>query len=181
MTLKKNYREQAQIEASICNDDKRSGVGSRAHFTFLLLILLPLFLLSLFGCPLYNPAAFIGQQQTTTSGQQQTTTGGQQQTGPNDISSTATQVTLQWDQPVSGGSQVVSYTVSYRVHGTSTWNLLATVPASSQPSFTVLRSAVGQGDFDFAVAAVDSNGAASTLHTSLDPTADPASGWYLTW
>jgi hypothetical protein len=188
MTSNRNDREQAWCGAFICNDE-RSGVGSRAprvhqrraHFTFLLLILLPLFLLSLFGCPLYNPAAFIDQHQTTPGGQQQTTTGGQQQAGPNDILSTASQVTLLWNQPASGGSQVVNYTVSYRVHGTSTWTLLATVPASSQPSFTVLRSVVGSGDFDFAVAAVDSGGTSSPMHTSLDPTADPTTGWFLSW
>ncbi len=170
MATKKNDREQAKSRALILNDSQSwvesltpKGRRRRSHFYFLL-ILLPLFLLSLFGCPLYNPAAFI-----------------EHKTDPDAISSKSTQATLQWNQPVSGGSQVVSYTVSYRLHGSSTWILLATVPASSQPSFTVLRSVVGAGDFDFAVAAVDSIGTESPLHTSLDPTANPATGWFLSW
>jgi hypothetical protein len=130
--------------------------------------LLILFSVLLSACPLYNPAAFVQHPNS-------------QQTGPHDITSDAVQVTLEWDPPASGASQVVTYTVSYRVHGTSTWKTLGTVPASAQPSYTVLRSTTGSGSFDFAVAAVDSTGASSPLHTSLDPTADPTTGWYLTW
>ena len=132
------------------------------HFSCSVLALTILVLL-LSGCPLYNPAAFI-----------------QKQAQPADVLSAAAQVTLAWDPPATGPSPV-SYTVSYRIHGTSTWNTLATVPASSQPTYTVLRSTVGTGNFDFAVAAVDANGVSSPLHTSLDPTADPNSGWYLSW
>lgn len=120
------------------------------------------FLLS--ACPLYNPAAFI-----------------QHQTGPKNILSTAAQLTIEWDAPASGSPQVVSYTFSYRTHGTSTWTTLATVPASAQPAYTLLHSAIGSGSFDFAVAAVSSTGATSPLETSLSPTADPSSVWYLTW
>ena len=128
--------------------------------------LLPLAFFSLLvsACPLYNPAAFV-----------------QPRNAPKDILSEATQITLAWDPPASGASQVVSYTVSYRIHGTSTWNTLATVPANAQPTYTVLRSVVGTGSFDFAVAALYSDGVNSPLHTSLDPTADPTSGWYLSW
>ncbi len=134
-------------------------------------LLLAVFALSLSACPLYNPAAFIQHQ----------TTNGQQSTGADDILSTATQATLQWNPPASGASQVASYVISFRTHGTSTWNSLATVPASTQPSYVVLRTAIGSGSFDFAVAAVSSTGATSPLHTSLDATADPTTGWYLSW
>jgi Fibronectin type III domain len=142
----------------------------RARFSFILL--LAFFSLLLSACPLYNPAAFIKGQPAP---------GGQPQAGADDISSTATQATLQWDPPATGGSQVVSYTISYRIHGTTTWTTLATIPATSQPEYTVLRSTLGSGSFDFAVVAVNGTGAISPLHTSLDATADPTSGWYLTW
>ena len=132
-------------------------------------LLLTLFSLLLSACPLYNPAAFIQHPASPDN------------TSPDNISSAATQAILQWDPVSSGATQVVSYVVSYRVHGGSVWNTLATIPASSQPSYTVLHATLGAGSFDFAVAAVDSTGAVSPLHTSLDTTADPTSGWYLTW
>lgn len=123
--------------------------------------LLAVFTLFVSACPLYNPAAFI-----------------QHNAVPDDILSAATQITLKWDPPPS---PVVSYTLSYRLHGTTTWIPLATIPSSPQPTYTVLHSVVGNGTFDFAVSATDSNGVTSPLHTSLDPTADPNSGWYLSW
>jgi hypothetical protein len=138
----------------------QKGCARRSH------LLLPLafvfFLPS--ACALYNPTAFIKSKDV-----------------PQEKLSEAAQITLQWDPPASGGSQVVSYAVSYRIHGTSPWQSLATIPAIAQPSYTVLRSVIGTGTFDFAVASVDSSGQTSPLHTSLDPTADPTSGWYLSW
>jgi hypothetical protein len=145
----------------------------RSLLSIAILLLLPFFFLA---CPLYNPAAFV-QNPAQGSGNQNPVSGGGQ---PNDVQLTASQATLAWDPPASGPS-VVSYTISYRLHGTSTWTTLATIPASSQPSYTVLRSAIGPGSFDFAVASVDSTGVSSPLHTSLDSTADPSTGWYLTW
>ena len=133
--------------------------------------------LLLAGCPLSDPAAFLkhGGQAATSSGQVPG------QVGPDQIVSTATQLTLQWDPPSTGASGVASYALSYRVHGSSGWIAMASVAASPQPQYTVLRSAIGAGSFDFAVAAVSSDDASSPLHTSLDPTADPSTGWYLTW
>jgi|GEM_PF-1893443 len=127
-------------------------------------VLLSLTFLSLLlsACPLYNSMAFV-----------------QPKTELEDIVTTANQITLQWDPPAA--SQVVSYTVSYRYHGTSTWITLATIAASPQPAYTVMHSTVGHASFDFAVSATDTAGVTSPLHTSLDPTADPSSGWYLTW
>jgi hypothetical protein len=170
MNTEREYLVQTRTEAKARNDrGPTSRVGpcsERRTSARSLWLLLPLtfFSLLLCACPLYNPAAFI-----------------QHRTAQDQISINTSQATLQWDPPPSGASAVVSYMVSYRIHGTSTWNTLASVPASSQPEYTVLRSALGIGSFDFAVVAVDLTGASSPLHTSLDPTADPTSGWYLTW
>lgn len=115
------------------------------------------------ACPLYNPASFV------------------QPPDAKSILTTAKKVTLVWDPPASGASTVVNYVVSYRAHNTSAWTVLGKVPATAQPSFVVSYSAIGGGSFDFAVAAVTSTGATSPVHTSLDATAVPSSGWYLTW
>ena len=140
------------------------GAQADRVFSFGLLLLITFFSPLLSGCPFYTPAASI-----------------QPQIALANIGTTAAQLTLLWDPPASGASQVASYAVGYRIHGTSTWNTLATIPASPQPSYTVLHSAVGNGSFDFAVSAKDTAGVTSPLHTSLDPTADPSSGWFLTW
>ena len=40
---------------------------------------------------------------------------------------------------------------------------------------------LGDGDFDFAITAENTAGESSNLHISLDPTAQPPSGWFLRW
>jgi hypothetical protein len=90
----------------------------------------------------------------------------------------ADQVTLQWDPPPSA---VDHYTVFFRVHGTPDWVTLADVPADPYPEYTVAHSVLGDGEFDFAVVAVDASDQWSAYHTSLDKTADPQTGWYVSW
>ena len=118
--------------------------------------------LAAFSCALYNPASFVKNK-----------------SDPKAIPVTAPQVTLQWDPPA--GSTPASYIVSFRIHGTTSWTTLATIPAATQPSYVVPYSAVGAGSFDFGVVAVSSSGSDSPEHTSLDATADPTPGWYLNW
>ncbi len=94
------------------------------------------------------------------------------------ITSAADTVTLAWD-PSSGA--VTSYKVFYRQHGTADWTMLSEVPAQASPTLTLHQADFGNGSFDFGVEAVSDTGAESQMHTSLDPTAQPTSGWYLTW
>jgi hypothetical protein len=141
------------------NRRKSSFSRPRLRSLFALIV----FPLSVSACPLYNPASFVELQ------------------AAKNILLAAKKITLAWDPPVSGTSSVVNYVVSYRIHNTSAWTTLATVPASAQPSFVVSHSAIGGGSFDFAVVAVTSNGATSFVHTSLDAAAVPAGGWFLTW
>jgi Fibronectin type III domain len=157
-------------------EPKSKSTQTRSARFFFYLPALVLFSLSFAACPLYNPAAFVQHPNSQN--------GSTNQTGPDDISMAVTQATLEWDPPTSGSSQVANYTLSYRVHGNSTWTTLATVPASATPSYTVLRSSLQPSttaSFDFEVVAVSSTGVTSPPHTSLDSTADPTSGWYLTW
>jgi hypothetical protein len=115
------------------------------------------------ACPLYNPASFV------------------QPPAAKNLLMASKQVTLVWDAPPAGSPSIVKYIISYRVHGTSAWTTLATIPATAQPSYVVSYAAIGPGSFDFAVAAVTNTGAVSAVHTSLDDTAVPPSGWFLTW
>jgi len=91
---------------------------------------------------------------------------------------TSNELVLQWD---ASPDTVDHYTVYSRVHGSTGWAALADVSAEPQPECTIGHSAMGNGDFDFAVVAVDSAGQRSTHHSSLDATAEPHTGWYVAW
>ena len=150
----------------VANSYKEKGRRTTAPRFWIHAILVLPFLLSLalfcLSCALYNPASFV-----------------QEKSNPKAIPITAPQIVLQWDPP--SGSGVTGYIVSFRIHGTTSWTTLATIPASSQPSYTIPYASVGAGSFDFGVTAVESDGTDSPTHSSLDATADPTSGWYLNW
>jgi hypothetical protein len=96
------------------------------------------------------------------------------------VESSADQIVLQWDPPASA---VTKYIVSFRIHGESNWVPLplGEIPATPLPEFPVLYADLGDGDFDFAIVAENAVGEKSNVHISLDPTAQPPSGWFLRW
>lgn len=61
------------------------------------------------------------------------------------------------------------------------WNLLVEIPATPHPALTIKHSDLGDGEYDFAVRAVNSNDVASSIHSSLDASANPFGGWYILW
>lgn len=93
--------------------------------------------------------------------------------------------TLAWD---AGGSEipndpgrVVQYKVYYRVHGSYNWQFLMEVENSGSPECLVTSKDMDYGRYDFAVSAITEQQGVSALHSSLDRTADPFSGWYINW
>jgi hypothetical protein len=97
----------------------------------------------------------------------------------------SSKLTLAWDRPRSDipnrPTEVTNYQIYFREHGTPYWSLLAEIPASAHPEYTVEHERLGNGVFDFAVRSIAKDGRVSTLHTSLDSTADPITGWYVMW
>ena len=91
--------------------------------------------------------------------------------------SSAAQITLAWDPP---GGTVLKYRAYFRIHGTTDWVQLAEIPAAPAPEYTVLHSTLGNGEFDFGVIALYDD-SQSALHSSLDTSASPTTGWYLMW
>jgi hypothetical protein len=87
-------------------------------------------------------------------------------------------VTLAWDPPPG---EVAGYRVYYRVHEVGDWTLIGEVPVNDNPELELLHADFGNGDFDFGVVAIDAENQESAMHTSLDDTALPATGWYLSW
>lgn len=87
-------------------------------------------------------------------------------------------IEMEWDyypdEPVD------YYNFYYREHGSSSWIFLKSTN-SDTAEVTIAYSELGKGSWDFAVSAIDYSGNESELHTSLDETAYPVTGWYLTW
>lgn len=94
------------------------------------------------------------------------------------VNTSAEQILLEWDPPAE---EVSSYDVYIRTHGAASWQVLGSVSAAPAPEYAVLHSAVGNGEFDFAIVAMNGEGTRSTYHSSLDATAQPDTGWYLVW
>jgi hypothetical protein len=88
------------------------------------------------------------------------------------------EVTLAWTPPL----EVIStFKIYYRVHKSGSWILLDEIPSEDNPEYTLYHSDFGNGEFEFGVVAVDGSAAESEMHTSLDASAQPSSGWYLAW
>jgi hypothetical protein len=77
------------------------------------------------------------------------------------------------------------YRVYYRTHswgGGAPWKVLRELPAGiGTTKLKITKDNLGYGLYDFGVTALDVSGAESEIHTSLDMTADPICGWYISW
>jgi hypothetical protein len=105
--------------------------------------------------------------------------GGQAQgADPADVLTEQPQVTLAWDPPPT---TVETYKLLFRVHDTNDWYLLGQIQAEPNPQYVINHADIGNGIFDFGVVAANSQGQDSNMHTSLDITAQPDTGWYLVW
>ncbi len=89
--------------------------------------------------------------------------------------------TVAWDPAPSEPDDPIAY---YQVHvhrrDTFAWVHLGDTEGPL-PTFDVTAQMLEPGRYDFAVIAVTDSGLESDHHTSLDDTADPATGWYVDW
>jgi hypothetical protein len=104
---------------------------------------------------------------------------------PMELCQRSDRLTLAWDPPFTDVARtplkVVSYEIFYREHGGACWSQLDEIDASSRPEYTIRAGQLHDGLYDFAVRAVSQNGQVSSLHSSLDNSADPISGWFVLW
>jgi len=84
--------------------------------------------------------------------------------------------TLAWDYDQESTG---AYSVYYREYETLQWSIL--VEGLMVPSLNIDSSILEYGEYEFAVSFTPENGEESELHTSLDATALPDTGWYLVW
>jgi hypothetical protein len=83
--------------------------------------------------------------------------------------------TLAWNP--AEPEDLLGYNVYYRVHETDTWLFLTDC---TEAELLVSSAMLPGGDYEFAVSSFTAT-EESALHTSLDATANPNTGWYLTW
>jgi len=95
------------------------------------------------------------------------------------IEITEEEFTIAWDYEYQNGFPD-EYRMYYRHRGEDSWVLLSSVPSDSDPSFLISRDILAYGTYEFAVSSVEA-GNESDLHTSMDDTADPGTGWYVDW
>lgn len=84
-----------------------------------------------------------------------------------------------WD-PDSQSGIPDSYRMYFRSRGDEPWNLLSEVVPDIEPAFTISQDNLSYGIYEFAVSAV-AGGIESDLHTSMDDTASPGTGWFVDW
>ncbi len=138
---------------------KWAGIRGRVRFAFLLAAVISLSLLT--ACELPDWSALFKDQDQR------------------EITTSADEIVLEWDAPPE--TAVAQYQVYVRNHGAANWQVMETIDAIPLPEYTVIYSTLGNGKYDFAVAAVSAEGISSAYHSSLDPTAMPETGWYLVW
>ena len=94
-------------------------------------------------------------------------------------------LTLQWDPPANdvhhNPNRAASYIIYYRDYGANYWRVLDIIPADANPQYTVEHARLGDGAYVFAVQSISASSSRSPIHTSLDNSADPLSGWYVFW
>ena len=146
---------------------------------YLGLLIFALLILFLFGCPMYTAVGF--KYAEASDGEEDGQTVG---TDPKDVEITEEAVTLAWDAP---SPEIDFYRVLFRIHGANppeSWLVLdENLSADPSPEYTVNNADIGNGIFDFGVVAkdLDAGTEESAMHSSLDTTAQPDTGWYLIW
>ncbi|MCK5201607.1 MAG: hypothetical protein KAR21_24805, partial [Spirochaetales bacterium] len=87
--------------------------------------------------------------------------------------------TIAWDpDPQSGVPD--AYRMYFRSRGNEPWSLLSEVVPDIEPAFTITQDNLSFGIYEFAVSVVV-GGVESGLHTSMDDTASPGTGWFVDW
>jgi len=115
------------------------------------------------SCALYDMKAFLVEEQKSDGFQVNVFSG--------------EQFTLSWNAPQSAPQK---YIVCYRPHGASE-NSWIDLGETADVSFNVMYESIGKnGEYDFAVFAINEDGE-KYEHMSLDPTAEPPTGWFIRW
>ncbi len=93
--------------------------------------------------------------------------------------------TLAWDNNEitipNESSSIKCYKIYYKFHNATTWTFLKNTPDGKTVEISISKDILDYGIYDFGVAAQYNDDSISELHSSLDKSADPITGWYLNW
>ncbi len=95
------------------------------------------------------------------------------------ITKTTETLSLAWN--IDNTENLKSYKVYYRARGDTEWILLQTINPPVPLYEIEKNNPIGSGTWEFGIRTVDLSDVESEIHTCLDPNAEPASGWYLSW
>jgi hypothetical protein len=91
------------------------------------------------------------------------------------------QITVSWQSPSSSApGDIDSYRLYFRHLEGDKWIMLSEVPAGDPLRIVVTHRELGDGYFEFGVAAKNLLGE-SQIHRSSESTASPGTGWVLNW
>ncbi|MFZ7131897.1 MAG: hypothetical protein ACOWWR_06025 [Eubacteriales bacterium] len=92
-------------------------------------------------------------------------------------------LTIEWDNPffIEEANKIKTYRIFIRSHGTYGWTFVSGKAYSEQTSFTIEKGDLRSGKYDIGVAIVTTDGEMTAIHSSLDNTAIPQTGWYIFW
>jgi hypothetical protein len=94
------------------------------------------------------------------------------------ISVTADSFTISWNADLAANAD--EFRIYYREHGSFIWTYLGSTLFGTTLEYTIDQSAIPFGVYDLAVSSVEA-GVESELHSSMDDSAVPATGWYVDW
>jgi len=102
---------------------------------------------------------------------------------PQEIRIYSNHIILEWQNPAFSekSNQIHSQRIYIREHGLRIWRHIDEIPYSPTPSYTLNRGDYTPGKYDFGVSIVTNDGVESAIHSSLDYTASPPTGWYIYW
>jgi hypothetical protein len=90
-----------------------------------------------------------------------------------------TNFTLQWQKPLDATPD--SYNIYYKAHHDLLWNLLYEVTSDTDYQYTINYFDLDDNlSHDFGITAVYGT-TESGIHTSLESSANPNTGWYVEW
>lgn len=93
-------------------------------------------------------------------------------------------VTIYWNAPPWDPDTVLFYKLIYHTARDTNWTLVKdSIPPSPSPQLVVHRNEVSSADslFYFGVKYMSGDGIESSIHASLDSTANPPGGWFMLW